>query len=355
VAAVKWLITSASVVSLAAVMWLSWGKLGYPRSPGRLGATLLVTAIALWLEPVQQTLAFGQVNLVLMLIIMADLCLPDGNWLKGIGVGLAAGFKLTPLVFVPYLLLTRRYRAAAVALGTFGLTIAGSYLLLPKAAHQFWAGRLFLSASRVGNVAYVGNQSLCGAAIRLFGSASAAHPYWLAAAAVTAVAGLLLAAWLSRIGQELAGILTCALTGLLISPVSWSHHWIWIAPILVALTELAIRAGQLISLRSMLLVGWLAVAAVLALFIAYPFHATPGAPRLPEGLIWTLPQAALQGTGMTGDQELVGNLYVLAGLFGLTVTAAWLLSRKASGEISRPGGAVMCRILGTTRAKSRSR
>jgi alpha-1,2-mannosyltransferase len=317
------------------VIWLGWGKLGYRRSRGRLGATLLVAAVVLWLEPVQQTLAFGQVNAALMLIIVADLCLPDSNWLKGIGVGLAAGFKLTPLIFVPYLLLTRRYRAALVALGAFGLTVVASYLLLPRAARQFWTGRLFLSVSRVGNVGYVGNQSLYAAAVRLFGSARAAQPFWLAAATVIGLAGLLLAAWLSRRGEELAGVLTCALTGLLVSPVSWSHHWVWIAPALVALTELTIRTGKA-KLPPRLLADWLsvtaailAVSAVLALYIAYPFHALPGAPRLPAGLIWTVPQQALQGSRMTGYQELIGNLYVLAGLIGLIVVAVWLIRQRA--------------------------
>lgn len=330
----KWLISCATVVSLAGVMWLSLGRLGYRPSPGRLGATLFAAAVALWLEPVQQTLAFGQVNAVLMLIVVADLCLPDRCWLKGVGVGLAAGFKLTPLIFVPYLLLTRRYRGGVVALGTFGLTIATSFLLLPEAASQFWAKRLFLTVRRVGRPGYVGNQSLFGAAIRLFGSARAAHPYWIAVAIAIGLAGLLLAAWLSRRGHELAGVLTCALTGLLVSPVSWSHHWVWIAPTLVLLTEFAVRVGTTAMrpprrLLNLLAVGAaaLAVVAVLALYLAYPFHVTPGAPRLPAGLIWTVAPPAVEGSRLTGYQQLTGNLYVLAGLIGLLAVAAWLLTQ----------------------------
>ena len=340
-AVVKWLITSASVASLAGVTWLSWGKLGYRRTRGRLGATLLVTAIALWLEPVQQTLAFGQVNAVLMLVVVADLCLPDGSLLKGVGVGLAAGFKLTPLIFVPYLLLTRRYRAAVVALGTFGFTIAASDVLLPKAAHQFWARWTFLKLSRVGNVAYIGNQSLYGAVIRLLGSTRTAHPYYLGAATVIGLAGLLLAAGLSWRGHELAGVVTCALTGLLVSPVSWSHHWVWIVPTLVVLTDLAVRTGKAalraprrVADRLAFTAAGLAVVAVLALTIAYPFHAAPGAPRLPAGLIWTVPPRALQGLRLTGYQELIANLYVLVCLVGLTAVGVCLLV-QAAGQDAR--------------------
>ena len=331
---VQWLMTIASVASLAGAIWLAWGKLGYQRSAGRLGATLAVTAVALWLEPVQQTLAFGQVNLVLMVIIVADLGLPDRFWFKGVGVGLAAGFKLTPLIFIPYLVLTRRYRAAAVATATFGVTIAASFALLPKAAHQFWIDRLFLNSSRTGNVAYVGNQSLYGAALRLAGGANAAHLPWLAAVAVAGAGGLLLAAWLSRRGEEFAAILICALTGLLVSPVSWSHHWVWVALGLVAATELAIRRGATVGPWLRPRAGWLAVAAVLVLYVAYPFHPVPGSVVQPEGLIWTVPNPAVQGTGMTGYQELIGNLYVLIGLLVLAAVGGWYLA-VARGQRGR--------------------
>ena len=85
--------------------------------------------MALATEPVQQTLALGQVNLLLMLLVVADLLTagaltPGGSkgrtrWWHGLGIGIAAGVKLTPLIFIPYLLLIRRYRQAATATGVF--------------------------------------------------------------------------------------------------------------------------------------------------------------------------------------------------------------------------------------------
>ena len=103
----------------------------------RLGATLGVSALALLTEPVQQTLALGQVNLLLMLLVVADLLTPDAlrgrtRWWHGIGIGLAAGVKLTPLIFIPYLLLVRRYRQAATAAGVFAATVALGYAVLPR-------------------------------------------------------------------------------------------------------------------------------------------------------------------------------------------------------------------------------
>ena len=327
----KVLVTVASIASLVCVIWLTWGALGYRRSAARLGATLCVAAVALWLEPVWQTLSFGQVNLVLMLIIVADLCLPDSRWWKGVGVGLAAGFKLTPLILIPYLLLTRRYRAAAVAAATFGLTITGSLLLLPKASEHYWLDGLLLNPNRLGNIRYVGNQSLNGALLRLLGSGAAAQPYRLAAVGAVAIAGLLLAALASRRGLEMPGILICALTGLLVSPVSWTHHWVWVAPALVVLVDVATGPRWLPAGRWWRWAGWLGVAAVVTVF---------------SGLLWTVPSSLpgvpprdepVQGLVMTGSQQLIGDMYVLAGLLSLGVVAVLLLrGRNGSWRSADP-------------------
>jgi alpha-1,2-mannosyltransferase len=321
---VKVLVTAASVASLLGVLWLTWGKLGYGASARRLSATLCAAAVALWLEPVRQTLSFGQINLVLMLIIVADLCLPDGRWWKGIGVGLAAGIKLTPLIFIPYLLLTRRYRAAVVATATFGLTIAISLVALPAAAEDYWLDGQFLNASRLGGIRYIGNQSLNGALLRLLGSTAAAQPYRLGIEAIIALAGLLLAASVSRRGREMAGILICAVTGLLVSPVSWTHHWVWVAPGLVVLADLAVSPRSVSGSRPERWQRWLAITAVVTVVGVF------------SGVLWAEPASATQGYGMTGPEQLVGDLYVLAGLVSLSVTAV-LTARARWRERIRTG------------------
>jgi alpha-1,2-mannosyltransferase len=316
------LVMAASVASLVGVLWLTWGELGYSPSARRLSATLCAAAVALWLEPVRQTLSFGQVNLVLMLIIVADLCLPDTRRWKGLGVGLAAGFKLTPLIFIPYLLLTRRYRAAAVATATFGLTIAISLLALPAATEHYWLDGLFLNPNRLGGIRYVGNQSLNGALLRLFGSASTAQPYRLATEAVVAIVGLLLAAWVSRRGQEMAGILICALTGLLVSPVSWSHHWVWVAPALVVLADAATGSRWLrISGRWR---GWLGLTIVAAVAVVF------------SGVLWAVSAPAVQGYVMTWPQQLIGDLYVLTGLVSLSVIAILMADARRRSQVIAP-------------------
>jgi alpha-1,2-mannosyltransferase len=329
--ALKWLVTVASIGCLAVTLWLTLGTLGYRRSAGRIAAALAAAGVALWLQPVQDTLVLGQVNLILMLVVLADLCLPDTAWFKGIGVGLAAGFKLTPLIFVLYLLLTRRFRAAGVSLAVFTLTIAGSLILLPGQAGQFWFGGLFLDSNRAGNNAYVSNQSLHGALARLLGE-TAAQPYWLGSSVIIGVLGLLLAAWAARREHEITGILTCALTVLLVSPVSWSHHWVWAAPALVVAADLARRVPasgaplrppepgmERPGRRSRWThwrqwAAWFGVAA-----LAAPFF------TLPEVLV---PASVAQGKGADGLQLLTGDLYVITGLAALCFVGFFLTTHE---------------------------
>jgi alpha-1,2-mannosyltransferase len=316
VSILRWLFTAASIVSVGAGLWLTLGALGYRRSALRAGVTLIAAGVTLWLAPVQQTLGLGQVNLVLMLIIIADFCLPDTARAKGVGVGLAAGFKLTPLIFIPYLLLTRRFRAAGVSAATFALTVVVSLVLLPSQSSKFWFGGLFLSPHRTGNNAYVANQSLHGTLSRLIGDTPAAQASWVVLSIIVGVFGLLLAARWARRGYEMIGVLICALTGLLVSPVSWTHHWVWAAPALVVVADVLARRG----IRRLPLAYWFCAVALVAPFFV-----------LPQSLV---PASIVQGHGARGIQLLSSNLYVITGLAVLCIAAIHLSHRTRTARRS---------------------
>ena len=237
-----------NIAALLAALWFTFGGLGVRRGLTRLGATLLTAAAVLWTEPVLRTIYLGQVNLVLMALIIWDLGQPGtrrsgaSRWWKGAGVGVAAGIKLVPLIFIPYLLLTRKFRAAAVACAAFAATAAAGFVLVPADSARWWLGGLFFNGGRTGFVGWGGNQSLRALLTRLAGSVAGAEPLWLALALVTAVAGLACAALLDRAGHPLPGLLACALTGLLVSPISWDHHWVWIVPGVAVAAAYAVRA-----------------------------------------------------------------------------------------------------------------
>ena len=350
--AMRWAMTLASLAALGLSTWLVFGALGYRDRPAvRLGATLGVSALALATEPVQQTLALGQVNLLLMLLVVADLLTagaltPGGSkgrtrWWHGLGIGIAAGLKLTPLIFIPYLLLIRRYRQAATATAVFAATAALGYALLPRDSGTYWAHGLFLKANRIVFLGTRGNQSLRGVLTRLAGSVSEGTVPWIAAAILIAIAGLVAAALLYRARQPVPAMLACALTGLLVSPLSWDHHWVWVAPGIALLAHLGATA-----VRGPVRAAWWAAAACLFLiFASWPQFWNLGQSGLtPAGLGWYAPGTYF-ATGSKpwyhefhwhGLQLLAGNSAVLTGLAclaALVVAAVLCRTRERPREL----------------------
>jgi alpha-1,2-mannosyltransferase len=339
-------------VTFAAVGWpggrdaadLPAGQSGRPLLISRVGTTLAVGAVMFWAEPVQRTLYLGQVELILMALIMWDLGQPDRRWFKGAGVGVAAGIKLVPLIFIPYLLITRRFRQAIVAAGTFALTVAIGFAADPADSVRWWIGGVFAQGSRTGFVGWEGNQSLRGLITRLAGSVDGGASPWIWAAAATVVVGLAVAVVLDRAGHRVVAVLACALTGLLVSPISWDHHWVWVVPAVVTAIGYAARLRG----RARLACAGLAVA-ITAIYFGWPgslwgMASNPGAFTL--GLIWMPPNTNPGTYYRLGDrpwfaeyhwhglQLLTGNLYVLTGiglLIGLLVLAglAGLSVRRA--------------------------
>lgn len=200
---------------------------------------LIVAAIGLAAEPVVATLNLGQIDLALLLLVLVDLARPDGARLRGVAIGLAAAIKLTPGLFIVYLLVTRRYRESLVATATFLVAGALAWLLLPGASHDYWT-RLVFRTSRVGLTERPDNQSLRGLIARIMGQADPGTLGTIVAAGAT-VAGLAIAAFAHRRLGEAWGATACGFTALLAAPISWTHHWVWCVPAAVLLWSEARR------------------------------------------------------------------------------------------------------------------
>lgn len=289
---------------------------GSPARRTALAAGVLVLAVAV--EPVQQTLFFGQVNLVLMGLVALDCLAPRGRvpWPRGLLVGLAAAVKLTPAVFVLVLLCRRQWRAAATAVATFAAAALLGALVLPADSRDYWLGGVLTDPSRVGGGDTAANQSLAGVLARLGVDAT---PVWLALALL--VAALTTAATLGRVCRDdrLGALLTAAAGGLLVSPVSWSHHWVWCVPGLVWLVRRAGANGAHGARSWALTVGFAAV------FVVGPYRFFPsGEHRERDWSPW---------------QHLVGDAYAWVALAVVLVGSvaagrAWLSERRGSASCS---------------------
>jgi alpha-1,2-mannosyltransferase len=299
---VGFLLTAVSLLCLEGAVWLCLPGQGRWKAPLWAGAC----ALAVWLDPVSLTLLLGQVNLVLLLLVLADLSLPDGSPWKGVGTGIAAGIKLTPAFFALYLALTGRLRAAAVAAGTFAATVAIGFALLPADALRYWGGT-FLDSSRVGDPQNVRSQSLRSLLVRWAHTAHGVEPVWLVLAVAVAATALALAVWAHRRGDELLAMCVCATAILLVSPITWQHHWVWMVPTLIWLAHQAWRT------RSRLL-GAFAAAVALEFFVR-PYQ-------------WGIPVDRVADLHLGPLQLLQASTYGVTALLILAV-AAWTLHPAA--------------------------
>lgn len=246
-------------------VWAALTMLGYRRDLRLVVFSLPVAGLLLWTEPIRQTMAFGQVNILLMSIVLVDLALPDSSRVKGVLTGIAAGIKLTPAFFVLYLLFTRRYRAAAVSVASLVATMVIGFIVLPHDSATFWSGA-FADPARVGVPENPDNQSLRGLFARSIGLVGGEQLLWLALAVVIALVCLVLARRLSLAGEELLAVVLCGLTTTAVSPYSWVHHWVWLGALIVYLLHASLRPRAVGSWITLVVAFAIASGGVLMLF-----------------------------------------------------------------------------------------
>ncbi|MGW4352534.1 mannosyltransferase [Nocardia sp. NPDC004582] len=239
--AIGWLL--ATFAALFGVVWISLelmvGSAAMAESSWRTTAVAW-TAVAVWLEPVRSTLDFGQVNIFLVLLVM--LAVRSRRWwVSGLLVGLAAGVKLTPAVTGLYFAARRKWLSAGASALAFVLTIGVTFVFAPRETRQFF-GELPGDPRRPLPVGSVINQSLRGALSRLAGHDIGSGLLWKSSVLVTAV--LAFFAWRAlRSDDRLGALLVVQLFGLMASPISWSHHWIWLVPLILWLVHGPLRAA----------------------------------------------------------------------------------------------------------------
>lgn len=313
---VAWgVVAAVSFLALALVIRVTIASLPLPEgevprwvSPAR--ATLIFGVVFLALEPVWRTVFLGQINLILLALIVLDVLVlsrRNTRW-GGVLVGVAAAVKLTPLIFVPHLLFTGRRAEALRALGTFFGLQALLFALVPGDAFRFWTHTI-TDQGRIGPMHWAGNQSLNGLINRISDLAPWSSPVALAIGAALAPPAVWLMLRFHRRGESLAALLVTAFYGLLVSPVSWSHHWVWAVPLIVLLVS---RLPQTTPATAWKL--WAGAGAVIVVFVSCVLLVLPNGRNLE--LHWAF------------WQYVLGSAYLLVPL-GLTAVLGlrWLRRR----------------------------
>ena len=242
-----------TMVALYGVVRLSQRLLGVPAGSGhRIG--MAWTAIGIWTEPLRSTFDYGQIN---VLLTLAGLWAAYSTrwWLSGLLVGLAAGVKLTPAITGFYFVGMRRWAAALFSAVVFAATVAVSALIVSNET-RFYFSKLVRDTNRVGPICTTFNQSWRGGICRIFGHDPGYSPVVMVALAVTAVLATLAWRALKSLGAQgepdrLGLLLIVELFGLLVAPISWTHHWVWLLPLMIWLIH-----GPLSARRGARILGW---------------------------------------------------------------------------------------------------
>ncbi|WP_378262751.1 glycosyltransferase 87 family protein [Amycolatopsis pigmentata] len=229
-------------INIAALEWIISSSWLRAKLPHAVAWSVPLTVAAVLLNPVDQTLEVGQLSIVLVALVLADLDLAESSRLKGILVGLATGIKILPGAFVVYYLLRRQWRAAATATLTTIATAVIGFLAFPAFSVAFWTKHFWESSDRMLPVHWVPNESIRGTLSRMLHSDSAAVLPWM----LTSVVVVAVAATIILLGKhdnpDHLGVSACALTMLLVEPVSWHHYWVWIIPVTIHLAVVAYRS-----------------------------------------------------------------------------------------------------------------
>ncbi|KQR79964.1 mannosyltransferase [Arthrobacter sp. Leaf337] len=287
---------------------------------------LLGTGAILLLGPWRDTFVFGQINIILMGVILADFALygksraGEIRWPAGLLIGLAAGVKLTPLAFGLYFLVRRDFKALGwMAAGFFG-SIALSWAVLPNASLTFWT-KILPDTGRIGGPGYVDNLSVKGLLLHVgMPDSSLTNLAWLGLSLALVVLAALVIKWAVDADENFIAVSATAVLMLLISPVSWSHHWVWVA---VALPSMVFAMHRVPSRNGrMRTAGW-----VIVVFSTIAFYMTPK-----NLAVWA--GAAEWGKDpQTQWQLTVSSLGVVC---GIAMLAYWALAYHPSRAALRP-------------------
>jgi len=257
--AIGWIWTALQIAATAGIVWYAAYRLIH-RAGARVPLLLAaLTVPMLWLHPVSDGIRFGQVNAFIVLACLMDLRKPRPRLLRGIPegvlVGLATAIKLTPGVFVVHYLVTRRWRMAAMAVGSAAVVTVLAWFVLPEDSFAFWGGALS-DPTRLGPNGGTSNQSIRGLLMRVGPSGVAGTLLWLVLAGVVAVLGF----WLSRrmylLGDSIGEVAVVGLVANLVSPVSWIHHFHWIVVAIFALLGPDPRRDRRRLVAGLVITGW---------------------------------------------------------------------------------------------------
>jgi alpha-1,2-mannosyltransferase len=256
-------------------------------------AVAVALPVVLAVDPVRETLGYGQLNMFIFGLVLADVVALRRGWgWAGAGIGLATAVKLTPGLFILFLLLIGRRRPAGVATGTFlGASLVG-VIVNASGSWEYWTSAVW-DTSRVGRLDKPSNQSMLGLLAHLADPQQPDRRVWAVLAVAVLAVGMWRAVRAYRHSDDVVAFTLVGVTACLLSPISWTHHLYWVIPAAVILIDVAAgtpvhgwapgwlrRRPRLVAAGA----GAFVVAVAVPFFLGVPWYFLPRTEILPRGV-----------------------------------------------------------------------
>jgi alpha-1,2-mannosyltransferase len=305
----QWVVTTLSLAAYAVIAWISVSRAGAASKQALVAWTTVVFVLGAALEPVQRTFIFGQVNLVLAALVLVDLFVLPRRF-KGVLIGLVAGIKLTPAFFAVYYLVRRDWASVARCAASGAATVAVGWVALPRESLRYWRHDVTSMAKFDDYQVLPTNQSVRACLVRMLGGDDPGAAYLVIAVAVAAVAAVACQRQLSA-GDRLAAATCLGVGALLVSPISWTHHWVWVVPVLCVMARRGWRMAVVLVVAAMFLPPMWAAS-------SDPLHLSPGQQVLASSYV------------------LLGVAWLVTMVFRVPTPPARPVAGPSSGAASRP-------------------
>lgn len=295
-------------LAVLAIVVMIFRERGIKLSPAAIVVAVLLTALTPANESMHGSLYYGQINVFLMLLVALDF-LPLKRRLPGVGIGLAAGIKLTPAYMGLALLFEKRWWAAVGSVVTFLVTVVLGFIFVPDAL-DFWTDAMF-NSSRVGEHANPGAKSLRSLMFRVLGIDGGM--WWLLAVLTVFVLTCLALRTAYKRGNRTAAFALTGLSTCLVSPFSWYHHFVWTIPfaVLVFVTVNQAVGARVSGKLGEQLAGLAALAALVV--VSLPFMSVP---------VWFTMSSANLDT-LESFQPWATSLWTLSCVLFIAAYALW--------------------------------
>jgi alpha-1,2-mannosyltransferase len=237
-----------TVIGVACLGYVIWAALRHvmPAHPRRVFLLAVsVLPFCTWFGPVVDSLELGNIDLIILALLIADFTHLRHTRAHGVLIGIATLIKLQSGLFVVFLLLDKRFRSSINATAVFLVVSLAALVAQPDLSRHYWTSVFPHLSERMGGAPEaLYSYSFLSALTRITHDHDIARAIWLPLCAIVLVAGAVLMRRACRNGDEFLAVVLCGLISVSITSLAWVHYWVWLVPLTIVLLVRSVQRGS---------------------------------------------------------------------------------------------------------------